>query len=297
MTRETVAEIRTRAGDGAGSFLSLQPDAQLLEIFVADRDSAAFEVLVTRHGPRVLRVCRQVLGRSPDAEDAFQATFLLLARKACSIRNRASLGHWLHGVAHRLAIRSRADAARRRNLEIKAPVRSDDGPVEADVDVDELRLALHEEIDRLPARLREPVLLCYLEGRTNEEAARLLGCPTSTLKERLARSREVLRSRLARRGLALSTLLLLLLLPARAPAEAVPPRLLQETVDTMRRRSRRHWRFRAGGEFGEGPRMLFIAIVASMTLALGAVVALAAPTPRRGTWLASLIEPVRRACH
>ncbi len=154
-----------------------------------------------------------------------------------------------------------------------------------------------EEIDRLPARLREPILLCYLEGRTNEEAARLLGCPTSTLKERLTRGRELLRNRLARRGLALTTLLLLLLLPGQAPAETVPPWLVRETVEAVRRRPKRTWNFNFRGGPGGSPNLLLIAITATTILALGTAVALASPTPRRGTWFSWMIESARNACH
>jgi RNA polymerase sigma factor (sigma-70 family) len=271
-------------------------DVQLVQLFIADRDAGAFQVLVGRHGPRVLRVCRQVLGRSADADDAFQATFLVLARKAGSIRNLVSLGHWLHGVAHRIAVRSRADSVRRRLIESKVSPRLSYPLAEADVEVEDLRRVLHEEIDQLPARVREPILLCYLEGWTNDEAARVIGCPTSTLKERLARGRELLRSRLARRGVMLTPLLLLLLAPGRAQAEEVPANLLRATVSAMKRRPRRWIDFHRGSDNG-GPRFLVIAITSATILSLGTAATLAAPTPRRGTWLASLVEAARDVCH
>ena len=141
-------------------------DGELLGSFVENRDAKAFEVLMTRHGPRVLRVCRQVLGSSQDAEDAFQSTFLLLAGKAGSIQKGDSLGHWLHGAAHRIAVRSRVDATRRRRRESK-PRQTSEESEPAKVETDEVLRILHEEIDRLPAWLRDPIRLCYLEGITN----------------------------------------------------------------------------------------------------------------------------------
>ena len=167
------------------------------------------------------------------------------------------------------------------------------------MDVEDLRTPPSPRDHRLPARLREPILLCYLDGRTNDEAARLIGCPTSTLKERLARGRELLGSRLARRGLTLSTLLLLLLLPNQCPAETVPPWLVLETVRAVRRR--RNWTRNLDNPDGSSgpPRLLLIAITATTVLALGSALALATPTPRQGSWLAWVVEvePARTACH
>lgn len=285
--------VRQHDGSQTDRRLDLTPDAQLLGAFIADRDSDAFETLVARHGPRVLRVCRQVLGRSHDAEDAFQATFLLLARKAGSIRNGGSVGAWLQGAAHRIAVRSRVNARRRQLCESKAPGRNGDS-VEDHVEIQELRRALHEEIDRLPRRLRDPMLLCYLDGRANAEAARLLHCPTSTVKERLSRAREVLRHRLARRGLALSGLLLCLLLGGPATAEEVPPALVRSTVRAVQAR-RRPWYL--GGSAGGPPRAGFIAVSVLVLLTSAVALALALPPPRRGTWLFWLIEAARNACH
>jgi RNA polymerase sigma factor (sigma-70 family) len=297
MAGQPLLESPGPKGSSAARRLELLSDARLLETFISEQDAAAFEVLVTRHGPRVLRVCRHVLGRSADADDAFQATFMVLARKASAIRDRISLGHWLHGVAHRVAVRSRANATRRRQFESKALPRSVDRPSEEEVDVEDLRRVLHEEIDRLPARLREPLLLCYLEGRTNEDAARLVGCPPSTLKERLARGRESLRSRLARRDVVLTLPLLLLLLPSRAPAEEVPPWLVEATIRVVKKRPRWTWGFDPRGGPEGGPRILLIVVTAAAILGLGAAVALAAPTPRRGTWLAWIVETARKTCH
>jgi RNA polymerase sigma factor (sigma-70 family) len=273
-------------------------DAELLGRYLDGQDPEAFEAMLARHGPRVLRVCRQVLGRSADAEDAFQSTFLLLARKAGSIRRRESLGHWLHGVAHRVAVRSRANARRREARERVLPIRPDGPPPGAETDLDELRQALHEEIDRLPERLRRPILLCYLEGRTTADAARLVGCPASTLKERLSTGREQLRRRLSRRGLTLTALLLMLLLmPGRTPADEVPPRLLAEALRKAPG-PRRPGRGRGVGPPAPlGRRLLVASAVAAILLGVGVAAVLAAPTPRRGTWLFWFLEAARKFCH
>ncbi len=177
-------------------------DGQLLQRFAATRDEAAFAALVRRHGPMVLGVCRRVLGDWHAADDAFQATFLVLARKAGALADPELLPRWLHGVACRTAARARAEAARRRARESQAaprrPVDPDDALVWRD-----LRPVLDEEIGRLPPRHRDAVVLCYLEGRTNAEAAHRLGCSRGTVATLLARARERLRGRLTRRGLAL----------------------------------------------------------------------------------------------
>jgi len=177
-------------------------DGQLLDRFLAGRDESAFAVLVDRHGPMVLRVCRAVLRDPDDAEDAFQATFLVLARRAASIRDRGSVGSWLFGVASRVASCARASAARRRTHERKGAAvvsRSGADPVSAE---DDDRSAVHEEVERLPERFRAPVVLCYLEGRTCEEVAGQLGLPVGTVKSRLSRARTRLHARLTRRGCA-----------------------------------------------------------------------------------------------
>jgi RNA polymerase sigma factor (sigma-70 family) len=178
-------------------------DGQLLEWFAArgeDGAEAAFEALVERHGPMVLRVCRRMLGNPHDAEDAFQATFLVLARQARSIRRRDSVASWLHGVAARVAARARADAARRRKHEQRSAAMAAEGRV-AHGAPEEGR-ELHEELDRLPEKYRAPIVLCYLEGRTHEEAAQQLRWPVGTVKIRLTRARDLLRRRLVWRGLA-----------------------------------------------------------------------------------------------
>ena len=181
-------------------------DRQLIERFVAGRDpraaEAAFAALVARHGPMVLGLCRRLLRDAQDAEDAFQAAFLVLARKAGAIRRRVLLSAWLYGVAWRVAVRLRGRTARRRGRE-QAAVDLDalaaDDPAWSDVS-----LVVHEEVHRLPDAYRSAVVLCCLEGKSNEEAARLLRRPVGTVKSRLTRARQLLRSRLARRGMAVS---------------------------------------------------------------------------------------------
>jgi RNA polymerase sigma factor (sigma-70 family) len=182
-------------------------DAQLLERFAARGEEAAFSQLVRRHGAMVLGVCRRLLRQEPDVEDAFQATFLVLARRAAAIRKTGSLGSWLHGVAWRVAMRARADTARRavREQSCPATARADHSE---EVSWAEVRAILDEELARLPARYRAPLVQCYLEGQTQDEAARQLGWSPRTLRRRLGRARDLLRARLEGRGLALAAGLL-----------------------------------------------------------------------------------------
>lgn len=199
----TEADIRGRVCGG----LEGLSDRELLTRFVSRRDGAAFRLLVERHGPMVSRVCRHVAGDAHAAEDAFQATFLVLVRRADVVEVRGSLAGWLCGVAYRTARRARADLARTRSREARGESMAAARP-DFDAARDEIYRALHDEVARLPGPLRDPVVLCYLEGLTNDEAARRLGIPVGTIKTRLTKGRERLRSRLARRGLALSVLLL-----------------------------------------------------------------------------------------
>jgi RNA polymerase sigma factor (sigma-70 family) len=175
-------------------------DDDLLLRFRSDRDESCFHALLRRHGPMVLAVCRAVLRNEADAEDAFQATFLVLVRKADSVRAAGSVCSWLHGVAHRTALRARVDSARRRKHEERALPQEACSP-EGLIGWDG-QLVLHEELNRLGEGYRTPLVLCYLEGQTQDEAARRLGLPKGTLKGRLERGRALLRKRLARRGLA-----------------------------------------------------------------------------------------------
>ena len=173
-----------------GDTLQSLPDDELLDRFL-NRSGAeaeeAFRVVVERHGPMVLGVCRHVLGHPQDAEDAFQAAFLVLARKAGSIQDRRVLARWLYKVAYRIALRAKTGAMRRRTNERQGEEMSVTAP-EIDPGWSELRPVLHEEINRLPETYRTPVVLCYLEGRTNEEAAKLLQWPVGTVKGRLFRA-------------------------------------------------------------------------------------------------------------
>ena len=176
-------------------------DGQLLDRFATGSSESvepAFQALVERHGPMVLRVCRRVLDDPHDADDAFQATFLVLLRRARSVRNRASLASWLHGVAMRIAARAKVEAARRRRIEARG-IRPSIGP-DPDPDRYDLESLIHEELDRLPEKYRAPIVLCYLEGLTHEGAADQLGWPVGTVRGRLSRARDLLRSRLTRRG-------------------------------------------------------------------------------------------------
>jgi RNA polymerase sigma factor (sigma-70 family) len=201
-------------------------DAQLLERFLAGRDEGAeagFAALVERHGPMVLRVCGRILRDPHDAEDAFQATFLVLARRAGSVRRRDSLASWLHGIARRVALHARADAARRRRHEGRCAALREAEPTDDGAEpLLEGWPELHEEVARLPAAYRESVVLCYLEGLTTAAAARRLGCAQGTVLARLSRARARLRRRLVGRGLALSAGLLAADLAPGAAGAAVP---------------------------------------------------------------------------
>jgi RNA polymerase sigma-70 factor (ECF subfamily) len=202
-------------------------DRELLRRFVAAGEEAAFAGLVRRHGPMVLGVCRRVLDDLHDAEDAFQATFLVLAQKAGSVRKQDSLASWLYGVAFRVARKARAAAALRRRVE-ERPVEHVSPPDPAtEAAWRELRPVIDEELSRLPEKYRAPLVLCYLEGKTNDEAARLLGWTKGTVSGRLARARDLLRPRLARRGLALPAGVLAALL---ADNEAAPAAALVGTT-------------------------------------------------------------------
>jgi RNA polymerase sigma factor (sigma-70 family) len=171
-------------------------DRELLERFFRDQDEAGFKALVRRHGPLVLRVCRRVLHQEQDAEDAFQATFLVLARRGGSLVNPELLGSWLYGVAYRIARKIRNQAARRRAQERQGTALTQAEVPPADLAWREMRSALDEELNRLPDKYRLPLVLCYLQGLTNAEAARRLGWPVGSMSYLLARGRELLRGRL-----------------------------------------------------------------------------------------------------
>lgn len=195
--------LRTAFTSGSVAGLT---DAQLLDRFLQGRDDgASFEALLTRHGPMVLGVCRALLRDEHAADDAFQATFLVLVRRAGSVRVGDSLGRWLYGVAHKVAVQSRRQMALRNHRERTINAASGEPDANRSSDTAEsadLRAAIHEELARLPESTRAAIVLCHLEGLTHEEAAMRLGWPVGTVRSRLARGRDRLRARLTRRGLA-----------------------------------------------------------------------------------------------
>ncbi len=226
----------------AGTLAGLS-DGQLLEQIAVHRGTgreqgleveSAFALLIERHGPMVLRVCRTVLGDPHEAEDAFQATFLVLLRQASSIRKRESVGPWLHGVARRVAACARSAEARRRGHERRWFERRKGATTAADPHDVDLTQTIHAELDRLPERYRAPIVLCDLEERSLDEAARQLGWPLGTVKSRLNRGRERLRDRLVRRGVApgLAGLVLSSSAAIRSAGAAIPvsPALVQATA-------------------------------------------------------------------
>jgi RNA polymerase sigma-70 factor (ECF subfamily) len=200
-------------------------DAQLLESFLTLRDETAFEALLRRHGPMVLGVCYRVLRHTQDAEDAFQATFVVLARKAASLQSRDLLGNWLYGVAHRTAMKARAMSIKRRSKERRAgAMRLEATP--SDGSSDELLTQLDGALSHLPDKYREAIVLCELEGKSHQEVALLLGLPEGTLSWRLAHGKKLLAKKLSRYGAgAIATAL------AKGTASArVPPALLHGTA-------------------------------------------------------------------
>ncbi len=207
-------------------------DKELLEQFVAGSEEsaeAAFTALVDRHGAMVLGVCRRVLGNRHAAEDAFQATFLVLARKASEIARREQLASWLYGVARRAALDARARAARRHAREKRLSIMSSPESID-EIDKNELSSILDEELGRLPERHRAAIVLCELEGLSRREAAGRLGVSEGTLSSRLARAKTRLRERLSRRGLALSAAILASALTQDVRALTVPPSLVNSTI-------------------------------------------------------------------
>src|SRR5439155_18540345 len=183
MAQGSLASLMRHLRRAVGASSTRVPDAQLLERFLARQDEAAFELLVRRDERMVLGVCRRVLRHLQDAEDAFQATFLTLACKASSIGKREALASWLYKVAFRIALRAKTRAGQRARHEQPLAERPADIPSPeraCRAEGSAVQEMLDEEIHRLPAKYRAPVILCYLEGKTNEEAALLLGCPTGT---------------------------------------------------------------------------------------------------------------------
>ncbi len=214
--------------DGAGL-----TDGQLLEDYLSRRDETALAALVRRHGPMVWGVCRRVLSNHHDAEDAFQATFLVLVRKAASIASRELLANWLYGVAHQTALKARAAAARRRVRERQVS----DLPEPAVAEPDRgghLQLLLDEELSRLPDKYRAVIVLCDLEGKTRKETARQLNVPEGTVAGRLARARAMLAKRLARRGLAVAGEVAAVATAQGAASGGVSPAVVSSTIQVVR---------------------------------------------------------------
>ena len=208
MTIETAAPAPRPVGGSDPSAAADLPDGVLLDRFATGRDEAAFEALVLRHGPKILRICRRWLGDVQAAEDACQATFVVLVRRAGEIRELGDIGGWLCGVARRVAGRAkmRADRERIREgaaVDVREVADRSQGP-----DLDDIHPVLRAEVDRLPEKYRRPIELCYWEGLSSDQAAERLRCPTGTLKWRLSRAREILRGRFVRRGIAMTAFLL-----------------------------------------------------------------------------------------
>ena len=212
--------------DGAG-----MSDGQLLGWFVERRDETAFAALVRRHGPMVWAVCRRVLDRHQDAEDAFQATFLVLVRKAASIRPREMLANWLYGVARQTSLKARAMTAKRRSRERNVEMLPEPKTMPPELWSD-LQPLLDQELSRLPDKYRVAIVLCDLEGKTRKEAARGLRLPEGTLSARLSRGRVLLAKRLSRHGLSVASGALAAIISQNAASASVPASLLANTIQT-----------------------------------------------------------------
>jgi RNA polymerase sigma factor (sigma-70 family) len=228
MARSTFQQGLSRIGHGTGG--AQTADQELLARFLAGREEGAFAALMERHGPMVLGVCERVLRNGHDAEDACQAVFLVLARKAGSVRKHGSLASWLHGVALRVAHKLHARLARRAAREAAAAARKPTACEPDEISWREVQRLLDEELQALPDRYRAPLVLCYLQGRTRDEAARELGWTLGALHGRLERGREMLRGRLVRRGvIGASAVALAALVPGLSSA-ALPPALVTSTA-------------------------------------------------------------------
>jgi RNA polymerase sigma factor (sigma-70 family) len=219
---EVLNRIRTVA---AARTLAQVADTELLERFAKNQDEAAFAVIVERYGAMVLRSCHRVLRNAHDAEDACQATFLVLARKAGSIRKRQALGGWLHTVAGHVALRLKGEITRRRARERNAAQQC-----RTESQIQDTLTVLDEELERLPEKYRAPLVLCYLTGKTRDEAADDLGCSVDTLRGRLERGRDRLRERLLKRGVLLPSALLAAALSSQGAWGAMPATLAVSTV-------------------------------------------------------------------
>jgi RNA polymerase sigma factor (sigma-70 family) len=204
-------------------------DGKLLEDFVARRDEAAFGALLERHGPMVMGVCQRVVHDRHDAEDAFQATFLVLVRKAGSVARRELLANWLYGVAYRTALKARTASARRKAKEAEASLMARPEPADEST-WRELQPHLDQALTALPDRYRQPIVLCMLEGKTKKEAALLLGCPEGTVSGRLARAKELLAKRLARYAIGATSASIAAVLAQAEVSASVTPTLTNSTM-------------------------------------------------------------------
>ncbi len=287
--------LRQVRGESADARLA---DARLLEHFVRHGDEAAFATLLQRYGPMVFGLCRRVLRDRHEAEDAFQATFLLLVRKAGSLRQPELLGHWLYGVAYRTALKAKSLAFRRAATACLPPDMA--GPASDDLLWRDLRPILDDAINGLPAKYRVPFVLCHLQGLTNAQAARQLGCPEGTVATRLSRARQRLRGRLAKHGLGVAAGALAVGLGSKSAAATLPALLL---VSTLRIATV----FRVGTTPAQIPARVAVLtegvckamFLAKLRFVLGTVLVVAAALGATGAWtfgaLASDPPPNRSA--
>jgi RNA polymerase sigma factor (sigma-70 family) len=221
---EVIQHLRRVLRDGVGL-----TDGQLLEVYISRHDEAAFAALVRRHGPMVWGVCRRVLRNQQDAEDAFQATFLVLVRRAASIASRELLANWLYGVAHQTALKARATAAKRKERERQVTEMPEPAVTQQDQWRD-VQPVLDEELSRLPDKYRGVIVLCDLEGKTRKEVAVQLDCPEGTVASRLVRARTMLAKRLTQRGVAMSAGALAVVLAQQAVSAGVPNSVVDSTI-------------------------------------------------------------------
>jgi RNA polymerase sigma factor (sigma-70 family) len=285
MAQMIVAQNQTRP--------PINPDAddqELLERYLARRDEAAFATLVQRHSGTVWSVCRRVLHQEQDAEDAFQAVFIILARKASLIRKREAVGSWLYGVAYRTAMRARHSANRRRDRDRQQPVPQAVESSCNEAALRELQGILDEQVQRLWAKYREAFVLCALQGLSKAEAARLLGCTEGTVSSRVTRARQLLQKRLARRGIAITTALAAVALSPTIASAAAPPALVHATIQGV---------LTGHGTAGLSPAALtladgFIRALAGTQLKIGFGVVLAFLTLVAGQAIPQGAEPVAR---
>src|SRR5262249_5190771 len=223
---EVVEHLRRVVNPHDGSGLS---DGQLLQNYLSRREEAALAILVRRHGPMIWGVCRRILHHSHDAEDAFQATFLVFVRKAASIASKELVGNWLYGVAYQTAMKARAMAGKRRQRERQVIEMPEAESVSHDLWRD-LQPLLDRELSNLPEKYRIPVVLCDLQGKSRKEAAKQIGCPEGTVAGRLARARAMLAKRLARHGLTVTGAVLAAALTEETASAKVPLSVASGTI-------------------------------------------------------------------